>query len=499
MADTKALGPTLHWERKSVSLREGRKVPLQKSSRCDLPQTLLAARSPYQQIDCTAISARTTPIPPVSRAAIFRRAQKTTTEDIIHNPRGFYRLATMATKRKLAKVAAPVQQSTKLPNSTRIDESKTSVTVPIPAKSKASKQFETIEISSDSESNYDDISDVDDDEVAEEQTAQQGRSQDDGKPQLDGNEDTEMQDEGEESDAEPTFGDLIRNHETVDVAAALGGRQSTDASAALTAAPQRQIAPPSASSVGIVLAQALRTDDADLLESCLHTSDATVIRNTIQRLDSSLAGALLTQLTSRLHRRPGRAHNLMTFVQWTLIGHGGALATQPDIQRRLAELNRVLEERTRGLNSLLALKGKLDMLEAQMTLRRGNKSRRASGKDHDDSDSDDDEEDGEAGMIYVEDEENDATSNGLSRRRGDDEDDDFPVVNGVASDSEEESGDEDEDDMDVDEYAEESVDEDEVDHDDIEEDSAEEDESETEVIPPAKMQKNSRSSFSKRR
>lgn len=403
----------------------------------------------------------------------------------------------MATKRKLAKVAAPVQQSTKLPNSTRIDESRTSVTVPIPAKPKSSKQVETIEISSDSESNYDDISDVDDDEVAEEQTA---RAQGDGEPQLDGNEDSKIQEEGEDSDAEPTFGDLIRNHETVDVTAALGGRQSTDASTPLTAAPQRQIAPPSTSSIGIVLAQALRTDDADLLESCLHTSDATVIRNTIQRLDSSLAGALLTQLTSRLHRRPGRAHNLMTFVQWTLIGHGGALATQPDIQRRLAELNRVLEERTRGLNSLLALKGKLDMLEAQMTLRRGNKSRRASGKDHDDSDSDDDEEDGEeAGLIYVEGQEDDTTSNGLSRRRGDDEDDDFPVVNGVASDSEEESGDEDEDDMDVDEFAEESVDEDEVDHDDIEEDSAEEDESEAEVAPPAKVQKKSRSSFSKKR
>ncbi|POS73434.1 hypothetical protein DHEL01_v208164 [Diaporthe helianthi] len=404
----------------------------------------------------------------------------------------------MATKRKLAKVAAPVQQSNKLPNSTRIDESRASVTVPIPAKPKASKQVETIEISSDSESNYDDISDVDDDEVAEEHADQATRLQANGEPQLERNEDTEMQEEGEESDAEPTFGDLIHNHETIDVAAALGGRQSTDATANLTAIPQRQIAPPSTSSIGIVLAQALRTDDADLLESCLHTTDATVIRNTIQRLDSSLAGPLLTQLTSRLHRRPGRAHNLMTFVQWTLIGHGGALATQPDIQRRLAELNRVLEERTRGLNSLLALKGKLDMLEAQMTLRRGNKSRRA-GKDEDDSDSGDDDEDAEEGVVFVEGQEDDNTSNGLSRRRGDEEDDDFPVVNGVASDSEDESGDEDEDDMDVDDYAEESVDEDEVDHDDIEEDSAEEDETETETLPPAKVQKKSRSSFSKKR
>jgi U3 small nucleolar RNA-associated protein 5 len=404
----------------------------------------------------------------------------------------------MATKRKLAKVTAPVQQSAKIPNSTRIDETRTSVTVPIPTELQSSKQVETIEISSDSESNYDDISDVDDDGATENQTAP---AQADGEPQLEGNEDTEMKEEGGESDAEPTFGDLVRNHETVDVAAALGDRQSTDTTNNLTAAPQRQIAPPSTASIGTVLAQALRTDDADLLESCLHTSDATVIRNTIQRLDSSLAGALLTQLTSRLHRRPGRAHNLMTFVQWTLIGHGGALATQPDIQRRLAELNRVLEERTRGLGSLLALKGKLDMLEAQMTLRRGNKSGRGSGKNQDDSNSDDDDEDedGEQGVVYVEGQEDETMSNGLSRRRGDDEDDDFLVVNGVASDSEDDSGDEDEDDMDVDEFAEESVDEDEVDHDDIEEDSAEEDESETEALPPAKVQKKSRSSFSKKR
>ncbi|KAK7747900.1 Small subunit (SSU) processome component [Cytospora paraplurivora] len=404
----------------------------------------------------------------------------------------------MATKRKLSKVAAPVKQSAKLPTTSRIDESKTAVSVP-DAQSKPSKPVEPIEISSDSESNYDDISDLDGDEAAEE-AAQQLDSEDKARPSANGEGDAEMVDaaqEDEGSDAEPTFGDLIRNHETVDVAAALAGQQPTDANTALTAAPPRQIAPPSTSSLGTVLAQALRTDDADLLESCLHTSDTIVIRNTIQRLDSSLAGALLTQLASRLHRRPGRAHNLMSFVQWTLIAHGGALATQPDIQKRLAELNRVLEERTRGLNSLLALKGKLDMLEAQMTLRRGNRSHRNADKD-DESDSDDDEEAGEEGIVYVEGQEDEVTSNSLTHRR-DEEEDDFPIVNGVASDSEEDSEDDDEDDLEVDEFAEESLDEDEVDHDDIEEDSAEEDESEAETAPPAKVQKKTKTSFTKKR
>lgn len=406
----------------------------------------------------------------------------------------------MATKRKLASVAKPVQHGTKQSNSTRIDESRTSVSVPDQLQPSSSKGHETIEISSDSESHYSDLSDLDDDD----QIAAQPQPEQAAQPTANGQHvDTEMRDDDDDddndndeqaSDAEPTFGDLLRNHETVDVNAALhGGAAQTSNGTALTTLTPRQIATPSATSLGTVLAQALKTDDADLLESCLQISDTTVIRNTIQRLDSSLAGSLLTQIAARMHRRPGRAHNLMSFVQWTLIAHGGALATQPDIQRRLAELNRVLEERSRGLNSLLALKGKLDMLEAQMTLRRGNKSRGAAALD-----SDEDESDGEEGIVYVEGQEDEALSNGVSRRKEED-DDDFPVANGVASDSEEDSDEEDQDEMDVDEFAEESVDEDDVDHDDIEEDSAEEeDESEAEAAPPAKVQKKSKSSFSRR-
>lgn len=390
----------------------------------------------------------------------------------------------MATKRKLANIAKPVQHSSKQQNSTRIDESKTSVSLPDQLQSSASTGVETIEISSDSESNFSDLSDLDDnDETAQPIPNSSANGHDADTEMKDG----DYPDQDEDPDAEPTFGDRIRNHETIDVSAAHPTSKTT-------ILPPRQLATPSATSLGTVLAQALRTDDADLLESCLQITDAAVIRNTIQRLDSSLAGALLTQIAARMHRRPGRAHNLMSFVQWTLIAHGGALATQPDILRRVAELNRVLEERSRGLNSLLALKGKLDMLEAQMTLRRGNKTRRGAAA----SDSDNDESDGEEGVVYVEGQEDEVLSNGIARRK-DEEDDALPITNGVASDSEEDSDEEDQDEIDVDEFAQESVDEDDVDHDDVEDDSAEEeDESEAEPAPPAKVQKKSKTSFSKR-
>lgn len=400
----------------------------------------------------------------------------------------------MATKRKLANIAKPLQQGTKQPNLARIDESRTAVSVPDQLQSSSSKEIEPIEISSDSESDYDNLSDLDGGETLEPDTNQNTEPSANGKDADTIMKDNDDQDESE-PDAEPTFGDLLRN-ETVDVAAALqGSNAQTSNNTALTTLPPRQIAAPTATSLGTVLAQALRTEDTDLLESCLQISDNAVIRNTIQRLDSSLAGALLTQLAARLHRRPGRAHVLMFYVQWTLVAHGGALATQPEIQKRLGELNRVLEERSRGLNSLLALKGKLDMLEMQMMMRRGNK-RRGAADEEDDEDSDD-----EDGVVYVEGQEDESLSNGVTRRK-DDEDDDFPITNGVASDSEDDEDDEDQDEMDVDEFAEESLDEDEVDHDDVETDSAEEEEdeeeSEAEAAPPAKIQKKAKSSFAKK-
>lgn len=85
----------------------------------------------------------------------------------------------------------------------------------------------------------------------------------------------------------------------------------------------------------------------------------------------------------------GRAGMLMIWVQWSLAAHGGYLASQPQIVKQLATLNKVLKERASGLNPLLALKGRLDMLHAQMELRRRNQKREAN----------DDEEEA---VIYVE-------------------------------------------------------------------------------------------------
>ncbi|KAI4867213.1 NUC189-domain-containing protein [Hypoxylon rubiginosum] len=406
----------------------------------------------------------------------------------------------MSTKRKLpTQIAHPVvKQSAKLPLKPTINESETAVSIPGISKEDEDAKEPVIEISSDEGSSEYDLTDDEqsgkstkvngkaepekpdvekvDAEAPQDQTTPKDLSQ---QQDTNGDVDVDMASpnppndvESDQEPTQPTFGELARAHDTIEVPAAISVQPNA------LAAPGRHLAPPSLSSLGTVLSQALRTDDADLLESCLHTTDIQTIRHTIQRLDSTLAGKLLTKIAARMHRRPGRAGTLMTWVQWTLVAHGGALATQPGLTAKLSDLHRVLEERSRGLNSLLALKGKLDLLEAQMALRRDM-------QDNADPDSDEDEE----GVVYVEGEESDMEMVNGAMDMGD-EDDELPVTNGVVDDDSEDDeelseGGEEEEDLE----GQEELDENDVNHEDVE---SEEEDSEAEAAEPQRPVKRSR-------
>ncbi|MCJ1482641.1 Small subunit (SSU) processome component [Schaereria dolodes] len=260
------------------------------------------------------------------------------------------------------------------------------------------------------------------------------------------------QDEGGD-DGEPTFGDLVRANaaEPVDVAAAFGDANQH----VLALSTQTDLQLPSGMSLGTVLTQSLRTNDISLLETCFHVRNLTIVRATIERLNSSLATVLLQKLAERLHGRPGRAGSLMVWIQWTLVAHGGFLASQADVVRQLTSLHQVIKERASSLQSLLSLKGKLDMLEAQMNLRKSMQKRPAAGS------TDDEDEDA---VIYVEGQDestSDDENHGIGRRRSkqvhrkggknvpgeisdadssdsEDEEDDMPTTaEGIASDSDE--------------------------------------------------------------
>jgi U3 small nucleolar RNA-associated protein 5 len=264
---------------------------------------------------------------------------------------------------------------------------------------------EVIEISSAEESSsYYSSSD----DEAEEETgagAQEEAVVADATPAANGHKDDEEDmavEDGTAEPEEPSFGERLQHHEpeptpvthVVDVEAAFED-PSAD-SGALAPAKPHTLAAPSTASLGTVLTQALRTNDKDLLDSCLRINDVDTIYATVERLPSPLVGNLLQKLAERLYKKPGRAGMLMVWVQWSLAAHGGYLASQPQLVKQLATLNKVLKERASGLQPLLSLKGRLDMLQAQLELRKRNQRR--------------DQDDEEEAVIYVEGEDDDSSA-----------------------------------------------------------------------------------------
>lgn len=176
----------------------------------------------------------------------------------------------------------------------------------------------------------------------------------------------------DEGDTEPTFGDLVEARAAADpisIADAIADAGSN----ALISRPKGDKSSlqnlPSGHSLSTVLTQALRTNDQSLLETCFHETDTGTIRLTIQRMDSSLAGLLLQKLAERVSR-PGRYAQLLVWIQWICVAHGGIVASRPDALQKIRNLNSALTRRSHALDSLLLLKGKLDMLDAQVGLRR---------------------------------------------------------------------------------------------------------------------------------
>ncbi|KAK7189233.1 U3 small nucleolar RNA-associated protein [Paraphaeosphaeria sporulosa] len=243
---------------------------------------------------------------------------------------------------------------------------------------------EVIDISSADEDS--DESDADDD-AAPAVAAQNGAE----RPIEDGTAEPEELSFGERLKAQEPETAPLRESRVVDVESAFVGADA-GARELATASVRRPLAAPSATSLSTVLSQALRTNDQDLLDSCLRVNDVDTIYSTIERLPSPLVGALLQKLAERLHKRPGRPGMLMVWVQWSLATHGGYLATQSSLIKQTATLTKVLTQRSTGLQPLLSLKGRLDMLQTQLELRRRNQEKAA-------------KDDMDEAVIYVEGEE----------------------------------------------------------------------------------------------
>lgn len=416
-------------------------------------------------------------------------------------------------KRAGRKLSANLTNGVKDAKSNRVDESKTAVGG---HETDVAAQADVVEISS-GQSESSEYESSDDEEDAPKQLTN-GVSGNDDLDTKAGAEDVAMadadnNDEEEDNDDEtgPSFGDLLQasHPETIDVQAAFADRNAA-AQSLVPVDGNRVLTAPSATSLGTVLTQALRTNDKDLLESCFQTRDTPSIRSTIQRLQSPLVADLLQRLAERLYKRPGRAGNLMIWVQWSLVAHGGYLAGQPQVLKKLKALSQVVRERANGLQSLMTLKGKLDMLGAQLELRQAMQDSRSNMFDEDEED---------PNVVYIEGEEEDSSDEEqqmiaprnqkkLGSKRAsidvgssEDEDiEDLPLTNGIADQSDDESDEGDDDDLEAgliddeaevtsDEEGEDSEDDDDDEEDDVSEEDVDGSASEDEGPPPVRPPK----------
>lgn len=232
--------------------------------------------------------------------------------------------------------------------------------------------------------------------------------------QIDDVSDEDDEDDDEKEHEEPSFAEKFQALEVSSAAKTITSvaLTTTTTSSALA---KKEIQPPSAGSLTTVLTQALKTNDTALLESCLHTTDSSSILATVRRLNSTMAVSLLERLAERIARRPGRAGSLGVWVRWTLVAHGGYLVSLPDLMRTLSGLYSTLNTRAGALPRLLALQGRLDMLHAQVDLRKALRNSAEGGLGGDSA--------GDKGVLYVEGQERDSSS--------DDESDEEPEEVGM--------------------------------------------------------------------
>lgn len=123
-------------------------------------------------------------------------------------------------------------------------------------------------------------------------------------------------------------------------------------------------------SFALILAQALKTNDHVLLESCLYNNNEMFIQTSIKRLDSSLAVALLERLAEKIARAPNRTTALTVWIKWVITIHGGYLVSLPNLTKSLSSLHSTLANKISMLPRLLELYGRVEMLRTQMELRR---------------------------------------------------------------------------------------------------------------------------------
>ncbi|KAI9275437.1 WD40-repeat-containing domain protein [Phascolomyces articulosus] len=126
---------------------------------------------------------------------------------------------------------------------------------------------------------------------------------------------------------------------------------------------------PSAGSLQQVLLQALHSGDKALLEACLTQEKPEVVHTTIQRLPTAYVIPLMLQLIAKFQNSPGRGTGLLVWIKAVLLIHTTYLMTVPDLVAQLSTFYQALDARLAVFPKLLALRGRLDLIQNQINNR----------------------------------------------------------------------------------------------------------------------------------
>ena len=117
-----------------------------------------------------------------------------------------------------------------------------------------------------------------------------------------------------------------------------------------------------ADSLSALLSQALRADDAALIERCLSVNDRTTIANTVSRLSASNAMKLLSECAARAQAKPGSGERCARWARTILLHHAGYASSAPKARATLLKLSQTIESHVSMQGSLQALLGRLELV-----------------------------------------------------------------------------------------------------------------------------------------
>ena len=123
---------------------------------------------------------------------------------------------------------------------------------------------------------------------------------------------------------------------------------------------------PKASSLAELLMQGTVSRDDDLIETALSVNEREVIRQALKRLPSTHVLAVVDAIVSRIAKRPNRALLLVPWLRILFEVQGKYLLTVKDLHSHLGTLQDVIETRSKTYRRMVQLKGRLDMVLAQV-------------------------------------------------------------------------------------------------------------------------------------